>query len=106
MQRLCGFAAAEGCEGQGGEGDGGAGEGVDVAILGVEGEVFLKAVAGDERGEFVARDGLGDAALGVDGGGDAVVGVEENPAVIFNGAHAGHVEVLPGGAGVAVPGVV
>ena len=30
----------------------------------------------------------------------------ENPATIFDGAHADHVEVLPWSAGVAVPGVV
>ena len=38
--------------------------------------------------------------------GDAGVGVAEHPAAIFDGAHAGHVEVLPGRAGVAVPAVV
>jgi hypothetical protein len=54
----------------------------------------------------VAGNALADAAVGVDDGGDAVVGVAQDPAAVLDGAHADHVEVLPGGAGVAVPAVV
>ncbi len=36
----------------------------------------------------------------------AVVGVAQQPAAVLDGPHARHVEVLPGGAGVAVPAVV
>ncbi len=54
----------------------------------------------------VARRGGDDSAVGRDGCGDSGVGGAENPAVVFDGAHANHVQVLPWGAGVAVPAVV
>ena len=54
----------------------------------------------------MARNALADAAIGIDDGGDAVVGVAQKPAAVFDGAHAGHVQVLPGRAGVAVPAIV
>ncbi len=54
----------------------------------------------------VAGNALADAAVGIDGRGDAVVGVAQNPAAVFDGPHARHVQVLPGRAGVAVPAVV
>src|SRR5207302_6913614 len=54
----------------------------------------------------MSRGGGGDSAVGIDGRGNSCVGGAENPAVIFDGAHANHVEVLPCGAGVAVPAVI
>jgi len=80
--------------------------GEDVAVLSVEGDVAAVSVLGGQRSKGVARDALGDAAQRVDGGGDSGIGVAEDPAAVFYSAHAGHVEVLPGGAGVSVPAVV
>ena len=77
-----------------------------VAKAGVEGEVVFEAKEDLHRGAEVARDGLSDAALGIDDSGDAGVGGTEDPAMIFYGTHADHVEVFPRGAGVAVPAVV
>ncbi len=54
----------------------------------------------------MARNALADAAVGIDDSSDAVIGAAEKPAAVLDGAHAGYVEVLPGGAGVAVPAVV
>src|ERR1700744_492477 len=59
-----------------------------------------------QTGSQMPRQGGGDSAKGVDGCGDTRVGCAENPAVVFDGTHANHVEVLPCGAGVAVPAVV
>ncbi len=87
-------------------GDEGAGVGEEIAVRGVEGEVVLVGEADADAGADVARCGGGDATVGIDGCGDSGVGGTQNPAVIFDGAHADHVEVLPGGAGVAVPAVV
>src|SRR5437588_12230648 len=50
--------------------------------------------------------GGGDSAVGIDRRGDSCVGGAKDPAVIFDGAHANHVQVLPGGAGVPVPAVI
>ena len=75
-------------------------------MSGVEGEVVLVAEVDADAGALVARCGGGDSAVGIDGGGDSGVGGAKDPAVIFDGAHADHVEVLPCGAGVAVPAVV
>ena len=54
----------------------------------------------------MAGNALPHAAIGIDDRGDAVVGVAQNPAAVFDGPHARHVQVLPGRAGVAVPAVV
>ena len=72
----------------------------------VEGDVVAESVLGGKSVNLVARDALAYPAVRVDGCGDAVVGGAQKPAAIFDGAHASHVEVLPGGAGVAVPAVV
>ena len=93
-------------EGEGEGCDEGAGVGEEIAVAGVEGEVVLVAEVDADAGSLVARGGGGDSAVGIDGGGDSGVGGAKDPAVIFDGAHANHVEVLPGGAGVAVPAVV
>src|SRR3984957_6171917 len=77
-----------------------------IAMRGVEGDVVAEAELGGEGVGLVARDALADASVGVYDAGDAVVGVAQDPAAILDGAHAGHIEVLPGGAGVAVPAVV
>ena len=81
--------------------------GEEIAVAGVEGEVVLVA-EGDAAAQvrMWRGSGGGDAAVGIDGCGDAGVGGAKDPAVVFDGAHADHVEVLPGGAGVAVPAVV
>ena len=83
-----------------------AGVGEEIAVCGVEGEIVLVAEVDADAGSHVARSGGGDPAVGIDGCSDSGVGGTKNPAVIFDGAHADHVEVLPGGAGVAVPAVV
>ena len=75
-------------------------------MRGVEGDVVAEAVLGGECVLLMAGNALADAAIGVDCRGDAVVGVAKNPAAIFDGTHARHVEMLPGRAGIAVPGVV
>ena len=80
--------------------------GKDVAMGGVEGDIGAEAVLGRERVGLVAGNALAHAAVGVDGCGDAVVGVAQQPAAVLDGPHARHVQVLPGGAGVAVPAVV
>src|ERR1035437_6942488 len=78
----------------------------DVAVRGVEGDVVAEAVSGGQCIGLVAGNALAHAAVGVDGRGDAVVGVAENPAAVFDGTHARHIQVLPRGAGVAVPSVI
>src|SRR5665213_2317306 len=54
----------------------------------------------------MAGSGGCHSAIGIDDGSDAGVGGAKDPAVVFDGAHADHVEVLPGSAGVAVPAIV
>ena len=78
----------------------------DVAVLGIEGDIVAEAIFGGKRVDLVARNALAHAAIRIDDGSDAVVGIAQQPAAVFDGAHAGYVEVLPGGAGVAVPSVV
>ena len=98
--------AAEIAEGQGQGGDGGAEVGEEVAVGGVEGDVALVAEGDVEAGAAMARSGHGDVAAWVDGGGDAGVGGAQDPAMVFDGAHAHHIQVLPGCAGVSIPAVV
>jgi len=69
-------------------------------------DVAIESVCRGQRIGGVAGNALADAAVGIDGGRDAVVGVAQNPAAVFDGTHARHVQVLPGGAGVAVPSIV
>src|SRR5882757_8778354 len=92
------------CEGEGGEE--GAGVGEEIAVRCVKGKVVFVAEVHADAGSLVARGGGGDSAIGIDGRGDSCVGGTKDPAVIFDGTHANHVQVLPGGAGVAVPAVV
>ena len=73
---------------------------------GVEGKVVLVGEVHADAGSLVARSGGGDSAVRIDGRSHSCVGGAKNPAVVFDGAHTDHVEVLPGGAGVAVPAVV
>ena len=98
------FGSKAQCEGNCSDESTGVGE--EIAVRGVEGEVVLVAEADPDAGADVARSGGDDSTVGCDGGGDSGVGGAEDPAVIFDGAHADHVEVLPRGAGVAVPAVV
>src|SRR5580698_1175394 len=80
--------------------------GKDVTVGGVESDVAAEAELGGQRVDGVAGNALADAAEGIDNRGDAVVGVAQQPAPVLDGAHAGHVQVLPGRAGVAIPAVV
>src|SRR5258705_10940445 len=92
------------CEGEGGEE--GAGVGEEIAVRCVKGKVVFGAEVDADAGSLVSGGGGGDSAIGIDGRGDSCVGGTKDPAVIFDGTHANHVQVLPGGAGVAVPAVV
>ena len=67
--------------------------------------VFVAEVNAD-AGSLVAGGGGGDSAERIDRRSDPCVSGTKNPAVIFNGTHTNHIEVLPGGAGVAVPAIV
>src|ERR1035437_5420831 len=75
-------------------------------MRGVEGDVIAESILSRQGVRLVAWNALAHATVGVDSCRDAVVGVAKNPAAILNGAHARHVQVLPGSAGVSVPGVV
>src|SRR5580704_12762014 len=86
--------------------DEGAGVGEEIAVGGVEGEVVLVAEVHANTGSLVARRGGGDTTVRVDGRGDAGVGGAQDPAVVLDGSHADHVEVLPTSTGVAVPAIV
>ncbi len=68
--------------------------GEDIAVHGVEGEIAAIAVLGGQRGEGMAWDAGGEASIGIDDGGDAGVGVAQQPAAIFNRAHARHVQAF------------
>src|SRR5665213_3591936 len=35
-----------------------------------------------------------------------VIGSNQYPAIVFNGAHPGHIQVLPGSAGIAIPAII
>ena len=83
-----------------------AGVGEEIAVAGVEGKVVLVGEVDADAGSLVARCCGRDSAVGIDGRCDSGVGGAKDPAVIFDGAHAHHVQVLPGSAGVAVPSVV
>ena len=54
----------------------------------------------------MARHAGGQPSVGIDDGGDAGVGVAQQPAAILDRAHARHIERLPGRAGIAVPAVI
>ena len=54
----------------------------------------------------MARKARNDSAIRIDGGGEAGVGIAQQPAIVFDGTHAGLVQVLGPCAGVAVPAVV
>src|ERR1700757_2024263 len=105
MDLVYGMFARDG-EGEGKCGDGGAGVGEEVAVSGVEGDVVFVTEVDADAGALVAWCSGGDSAVGVDGRGDSGVRGAQNPPMIFDGAHADHVEVLPGCAGVAVPAIV
>src|ERR1700735_5241817 len=86
--------------------DQGAGVGEEIAVRGVEGEVALVGEVDADTGALVGRRGGSDSSVGVDGSGNASVGGAQNPAMVFDGSHTNHVEMLPGSAGVTVPAVV
>jgi hypothetical protein len=73
---------------------------------GVEGQIAFVTEASLDAGANMTRRGGSNAAIRINGGGDAGVGGAKYPAVIFDGAHADHVEVLPWCTGVAIPAVV
>src|SRR5450755_4028337 len=72
----------------------------------VEGGYVGQGVGRPQDGADFARDGGHDSSVRVDGGGDAGVGVAQQPAFIFDGPHAGLLQVLGVGAAVAVPAVI
>src|SRR5579859_3259414 len=75
-------------------------------MRGIESDVVAEPELRGERVLLVARNALPYAAVGIDRRGDTVVGVAQNPAAVFDRPHAGHVQVLPRSAGVAIPSVV
>src|SRR5579862_2244347 len=60
----------------------------------------------DQSRLLLTRNASDDSSPGIDGGRDPGVGGAEQPAVVFDGAHAGLVQVLRVGATVAVPSVI
>jgi hypothetical protein len=60
---------------------------------GVEGDLVAEGEAGGKGADSMAGEALADAAVGVDGGGDAGVGVAQEPAAVFDGAQ--RAAVLP-----------
>src|SRR5580704_5332263 len=77
-----------------------------VAVTSVERGVLFQRVAALQRRALVAWNLVHDAAVRIDDSGDAAVGVAQQPTVIFDGAHASHVEVLPRCTALAIPSVV
>ena len=73
---------------------------------GVEGDIAAESILGGKRVDLVPGDALAHPSVGIDGRGHAVVGIAQQPAPVLDGPHARHVQVLPGGAGVAVPPVI
>src|SRR5215510_8712042 len=63
--------------------------GEPVAIAGVKGSYFGEGVRRDEDGASLALETHGDSSIGVNGSGQAGVGIAQQPASILNGAHAG-----------------
>ncbi len=78
----------------------------NIAVRGIEGDIVAKTELGWQRICLMAGNALPHPAIGIDDCGYAVVGVAQNPAAVFDGPHARHVQVLPGSAGVAVPAIV
>src|SRR5271170_8421459 len=100
-----GFAAVQtGSEAK--RGDEGAGVGEEIAVGRIEGKALFVGEVHANAGSLVARCCGGNSTEGVDGCGHSCVGGTKNPAMVFDGAHTDHIEVLPCGAGVAVPAVV
>src|SRR5260370_660258 len=68
--------------------------------------VGAKLVGEIDAGAYIRRKQAEDAAVGIDGNGEGVIGDAQQPAAIFASAHAGHAQVLLGGGGAAKPAVV
>jgi hypothetical protein len=80
--------------------------GEEITVRHVEGQIILVGEANMNAGSDVARSSDDDSAAGVDRRRNTGVRRTENPAMIFDGSHPDHVEVLPRSAGVSIPSVV
>src|SRR5580698_10346676 len=54
----------------------------------------------------MARNALTHSAVWINRGSDPIIGVAQNPAAVLDSPHPGHIQVLPGRAGIAVPAIV
>ena len=68
--------------------------------------VGAKIVRKIDGGADIREKRLEDAAVRVDGDGEAVVGSTHDPAAVLDGAHADHAQMLLGGSGTAEPAVI
>ena len=75
-------------------------------MLRVERDVIAESVERGQRIRPVARNALAHPAVRINRRCDPVVGVPQNPSPIFDRPHAGHVQVLPWSARIAVPTIV
>src|SRR5579883_3495993 len=80
--------------------------GEPIAVFRIEGRYAGEGVRSGECGASFARQAGHHAAVGVDGGGEAGVGVAQQPPAVLDGAHAGLVQMLRPGSGIAVPAIV
>src|SRR5579864_2205625 len=75
-------------------------------MAGIESSNESTSIGCDQCRPLLAWNPRNHASPRVDGGGDSSVGGTEQPAVIFDGAHARLIQVLRVGAAVTVPSVV
>src|SRR5689334_2259761 len=77
-----------------------------VAVPGEDGLRGLVVETGVRGGFGVERESATQAACGIDGCGDAVVGSPQNPTAVFGGPHANDREVLPPRGALSEPAIV
>src|SRR5579859_1059841 len=75
-------------------------------MAGVEGLGGNNSVGRQQAGALLARGLRHNASVRINAGGNAGIGVAQDPAIIFNSPHSRHVQVLAGSAMLAVPSVV
>src|SRR6516162_8086007 len=77
-----------------------------VAVPSVERGALKRRIRSLQRRALLARGFRHNAPVGVNYGGDPGVGGAQKPAVVFDCAHARHVEMLPRRSGVSEPSVI
>jgi len=77
-----------------------------ITVTGVERGYVGDGVWGIESGPDLARDAGNNSPVRIDGGGHSGVGVAQQPAVIFDSAHAGLFQVLGVGPAVTIPTII